>query len=58
MRDVDVDDDEEEEGLLSGDDDDSGRDLEPNEKEEAERYMKQLDNDRRRNERNKFAFVF
>lgn len=50
-----MDDDDDEDGLYSGDEDDAGRDLEPNEKEEAERYMKQLDSERRRNERNRFA---
>ena len=57
LEDVDVDEDDEEDGMYSDDDDDIGRELEPNEKEEAERYMKQLDGERRRTERNKFAYV-
>uniref|UniRef100_A0A1I7XDW1 Spt5_N domain-containing protein n=1 Tax=Heterorhabditis bacteriophora TaxID=37862 RepID=A0A1I7XDW1_HETBA len=52
LQDVDVDDEEQEDDDWEDDDD---RALEPNEKEEAEKYMKQLDADRRRNERNKFA---
>ncbi|PIO68445.1 Supt5 repeat protein [Teladorsagia circumcincta] len=52
LQDVDVDDEEQDEDDW---DDEEDRALEPNEKEEAEKYMKQLDAERRRNERNKFA---
>ncbi|VDP49355.1 unnamed protein product, partial [Heligmosomoides polygyrus] len=52
LQDVDVDDEEQDEDEW---DDEEDRALEPNEKEEAEKYMKQLDAERRRNERNKFA---
>lgn len=52
LQDVDVDDEEQDEDEW---DDEEDRALEPNEKEEAEKYMKQLDSERRRNERNKFA---
>ncbi|KAE9415962.1 hypothetical protein Angca_008385, partial [Angiostrongylus cantonensis] len=52
LQDVDVDDEEQDEDDWEDEED---RALEPNEKEEAEKYMKQLDAERRRNERNKFA---
>ncbi|CAI5447588.1 unnamed protein product [Caenorhabditis angaria] len=52
IQDVDVDDDEEEDQDY---DDDDARDLEPNEKEEAERAMKEMENNKAYRERNRFA---
>ncbi|CAD6194882.1 unnamed protein product [Caenorhabditis auriculariae] len=52
LQDVDVDDEELEEDEY---DEDDARALEPNEKEEAERYLKQIEQDRRRSDRDKFA---
>ncbi|CAB3409928.1 unnamed protein product [Caenorhabditis bovis] len=52
IQDVDVDDDELEDQDF---DEDDARDLEPNEKEEAERYMKEMEANRRNSERHKFG---